>query len=191
MENTSRPPVAKCAQSQGCVHGHRRYPAQVREILGLALTGGWGADRRAGSSRAEAFQRTGGRAAEGGGLLNRYRALKPYRGFESLPVRHFCIRGVSPIVRRKKAGAKPPRFKPSANRSLNLSRSFRRDAHRRAAAPVSSIDFAACLSQKAALDYLSRSDEGNVSREQGGVRSAEFMGRMRTDMARHQFHIPR
>lgn len=37
--------------------------------------------------------------------------------------------------------------------------------------------------------YLSRSDEGNVSWEQGGVRSAEFMGRMRTDMARHQFHI--
>ena len=25
----------------------------------------------------------GGRVAEGGGLLNRYRALKPYRGFES------------------------------------------------------------------------------------------------------------
>src|SRR6266550_852206 len=29
----------------------------------------------------------GGRVAEGGGLLNRYRALKPYRGFESPPLR--------------------------------------------------------------------------------------------------------
>ena len=27
--------------------------------------------------------------AEGGGLLNRYRALKPYRGFESLSLRQF------------------------------------------------------------------------------------------------------
>jgi hypothetical protein len=26
--------------------------------------------------------------AEGGGLLNRYTALKPYRGFESHPLRH-------------------------------------------------------------------------------------------------------
>src|SRR5258708_8421526 len=31
--------------------------------------------------------RRGGRVAEGGGLLNRYRALKPYRGFESHPLR--------------------------------------------------------------------------------------------------------
>ena len=30
---------------------------------------------------------SGGREAEGGGLLNRYRVLKPYRGFESLPLR--------------------------------------------------------------------------------------------------------
>src|SRR5258705_5652496 len=29
----------------------------------------------------------GGRVAEGGGLLNRYKALKPYRGFESPPLR--------------------------------------------------------------------------------------------------------
>lgn len=27
--------------------------------------------------------------AEGGGLLNRYRGLNPYRGFESHPLRHF------------------------------------------------------------------------------------------------------
>ena len=26
--------------------------------------------------------------AEGGGLLNRYRVVKPYRGFESLRLRH-------------------------------------------------------------------------------------------------------
>ena len=29
-----------------------------------------------------------GRAAEGGGLLNRYRVVKPYRGFESPRLRH-------------------------------------------------------------------------------------------------------
>ena len=30
-----------------------------------------------------------GRVAEGGGLLNRYRVVKPYRGFESLRLRQF------------------------------------------------------------------------------------------------------
>src|ERR1700761_5029299 len=30
-----------------------------------------------------------GREAEGGGLLNRYRVVKPYRGFESLRLRQF------------------------------------------------------------------------------------------------------
>src|SRR6185369_10326427 len=33
--------------------------------------------------------RSCGREAEGGGLLNRYTVLKPYRGFESLRLRHF------------------------------------------------------------------------------------------------------
>ena len=36
---------------------------------------------------------SGGREAEGGGLLNRYRGEIPYRGFESLPLRlpdHAC-----------------------------------------------------------------------------------------------------
>ena len=32
-----------------------------------------------------------GRVAEGGGLLNRYRVVKPYRGFESLRLRHQSI----------------------------------------------------------------------------------------------------
>jgi hypothetical protein len=32
--------------------------------------------------------RSCGRVAEGGGLLNRYRVVKPYRGFESLRLRH-------------------------------------------------------------------------------------------------------
>jgi hypothetical protein len=32
-----------------------------------------------------------GRVAEGGGLLNRYRVVKLYRGFESLRLRHFPI----------------------------------------------------------------------------------------------------
>jgi hypothetical protein len=32
-----------------------------------------------------------GRVAEGGGLLNRYRVVKPYRGFESLRLRHLLL----------------------------------------------------------------------------------------------------
>jgi hypothetical protein len=38
--------------------------------------------------RAYRPQRSCGRVAEGGGLLNRYRVVKPYRGFESLRLRH-------------------------------------------------------------------------------------------------------
>ena len=33
--------------------------------------------------------RSCGREAEGGGLLNRYRVVKPYRGFESLRLRQY------------------------------------------------------------------------------------------------------
>src|SRR4051812_29215331 len=40
-------------------------------------------------SRAEVLEWSCGREAEGGGLLNRYRVVKPYRGFESLRLRHF------------------------------------------------------------------------------------------------------
>jgi hypothetical protein len=38
-----------------------------------------------------------GRAAEGGGLLNRYRVVKPYRGFESLRLRQ-QITNFGPIL---------------------------------------------------------------------------------------------
>ena len=40
--------------------------------------------------RAYRAHRRRGRVAEGGGLLNRYRVVKPYRGFESLRLRQFC-----------------------------------------------------------------------------------------------------
>ena len=39
--------------------------------------------------RAYRPQRRRGRVAEGGGLLNRYRVVKPYRGFESLRLRQY------------------------------------------------------------------------------------------------------
>jgi hypothetical protein len=44
-----------------------------------------------GSPRRRAYRpyRRCGRVAEGGGLLNRYRVVKPYRGFESLRLRQF------------------------------------------------------------------------------------------------------
>ena len=41
--------------------------------------------------RAYRPQRSCGRVAEGGGLLNRYRVVKPYRGFESLRLRQIPI----------------------------------------------------------------------------------------------------
>jgi hypothetical protein len=41
--------------------------------------------------RAYRPQRRRGRVAEGGGLLNRYRVVKPYRGFESLRLRQNTV----------------------------------------------------------------------------------------------------
>ena len=42
-------------------------------------------------ARVHSAPRRGGRVAEGGGLLNRYTGQNLYRGFESLPLRHyFC-----------------------------------------------------------------------------------------------------
>ena len=49
--------------------------------------------------RSRGDSRRVGREAEGGGLLNRYRALKLYRGFESLTLRQYFL--ASP---RKQAG---------------------------------------------------------------------------------------
>jgi hypothetical protein len=40
-----------------------------------------------------------GRVAEGGGLLNRYRVAKPYRGFESLRLRHPVTRRANGVAR--------------------------------------------------------------------------------------------
>src|SRR2546430_17338641 len=44
-----------------------------------------------------------GRVAEGGGLLNRYRVVKPYRGFESLRLRHPLIACASALASRDEA----------------------------------------------------------------------------------------
>jgi hypothetical protein len=41
-----------------------------------------------------------GRVAEGGGLLNRYRVVKPYRGFESLRLRQSSNRTANATCRR-------------------------------------------------------------------------------------------
>ena len=66
-----------------------------------------------------------GRVAEGGGLLNRYRVVKPYRGFESLRLRHpSAVRpGHSrpPALSRAGAlrGTRPLALKQGAHRSRN------------------------------------------------------------------------
>ncbi len=55
---------------------------------------GWGIAGLALAADAETMSGSGkrrcGREAEGGGLLNRYRVVKPYRGFESLRLRQRC-----------------------------------------------------------------------------------------------------
>ena len=45
--------------------------------------------------------RSCGREAEGGGLLNRYTVEKPYRGFESLRLRHFPVFRLFVVVRQR------------------------------------------------------------------------------------------
>ena len=66
-----------------CSKGQNR-----REFAGAQLAA-------CGSRRCRAYrpQRSCGRVAEGGGLLNRYRVVKPYRGFESLRLRHLSSIG--------------------------------------------------------------------------------------------------
>src|SRR6266446_5120399 len=60
-----------------------------------------------------------GREAEGGGLLNRYRVVKPYRGFESLRLRHPASRCALRRIGRF------PRAKQDALRSLGEGGPFR------------------------------------------------------------------
>ena len=52
-----------------------------------------------------------GRVAEGGGLLNRYRVVKPYRGFESLCLRH-------PFALTRFIGLAPPLTRSRVRSSL-------------------------------------------------------------------------
>ena len=47
--------------------------------------------------------------AEGGGLLNRYRVVKPYRGFESLRLRQFSLLNAAKSYFTLEP-AKPPMF---------------------------------------------------------------------------------
>ena len=63
--------------------------------------------------RAYRAQRSCGRVAEGGGLLNRYRVVKPYRGFESLRLRHPSPCGLRVAGHPKTAGR---RVSPEAPR---------------------------------------------------------------------------
>jgi hypothetical protein len=62
--------------------------------------------------------RRGGRVAEGGGLLNRYRGLNPYRGFESPSLRHSYL-----SARRDIRPSACPAQTPRASKLLTLCRS--------------------------------------------------------------------
>src|SRR4051812_39948452 len=69
-----------------------------------------------------------GREAEGGGLLNRYRVVKPYRGFESLRLRHpLSSEGLSgslqsPSMAKQRSNAKRPvdQRSPQTERTCSL-----------------------------------------------------------------------
>jgi hypothetical protein len=67
----------------GALYRYLGRPVWSRRIAALKPAAcGWSL------RRAYPPYRSCGRVAEGGGLLNRYRVVKPYRGFESLRLRH-------------------------------------------------------------------------------------------------------
>jgi hypothetical protein len=77
-----------------------------------------------GSPPCQAYRpyRRRGRVAEGGGLLNRYRVVKPYRGFESLRLRQSTFSGTYRIFRpeercRSRRGRRWPQRFPPAQKS--------------------------------------------------------------------------
>jgi hypothetical protein len=84
----------------------RRHAVKPRRVPGaLPSRRGSGIPRRANgsASRVRHFPhaRRRGREAEGGGLLNRYRVVTPYRGFESLRLRQPRMKpGLAPRRRR-------------------------------------------------------------------------------------------
>jgi hypothetical protein len=89
-------PREKCARSDGA-------PKWPRRNLKSAACG-WP------SRQAYPRSRSCGRVAEGGGLLNRYRVVKPYRGFESLRLRHPTpsSRNISSGLYRRHGGTLAP-----------------------------------------------------------------------------------
>jgi hypothetical protein len=70
--------------------------ARLRGFRSCRITGNSGARNLPLAARPRVghidAQRSCGRVAEGGGLLNRYRVVKPYRGFESLRLRHILLK---------------------------------------------------------------------------------------------------
>src|SRR5438552_3094822 len=73
------PEVPDRAPADICNHVHNRF---------VNIKSGQSAACGSPPRRAYRPYRRCGRVAEGGGLLNRYRVVKPYRGFESLRLRH-------------------------------------------------------------------------------------------------------
>src|SRR5476651_409125 len=83
------------------------------------------------SRRAYRPQRSCGRVAEGGGLLNRYRVVKPYRGFESLRLRH-----PSPC---RASGGRPPKTDRAKGGSRSSVESVGRHLRRLDGRPSASV----------------------------------------------------
>ncbi len=81
----SVPKVRDRAPADICNHVHNRF---------VNIKSGQSAACGSPPRRAYRPYRRCGRVAEGGGLLNRYRVVKPYRGFESLRLRHHRSRAI-------------------------------------------------------------------------------------------------
>jgi hypothetical protein len=88
MINTLEPRLSACNKDVAFAYFPGLFKCQrSREItheIGTGKSAACGSPLR----RAYPPYRRCGRVAEGGGLLNRYRVVKPYRGFESLRLRH-------------------------------------------------------------------------------------------------------
>src|SRR5579863_1839389 len=80
---TASRPIVATALAGPVGFGRSHKPWKDRESDGLKSAACGSPPRRA-----YRLDRRRGRVAEGGGLLNRYRVVKPYRGFESLRLRH-------------------------------------------------------------------------------------------------------
>jgi hypothetical protein len=89
VRTINTPEAVSVGMEQGCCLAYS-WSFRCDGTRSIAHEFGSGKSAACGSPLRRAYPpyRRCGRVAEGGGLLNRYRVVKPYRGFESLRLRH-------------------------------------------------------------------------------------------------------